>query len=205
MCSDRCHDGEFDGPYAHVGRPISQRSWPFHANDPLNRDQTSSRKSNTADTEDGTANDEVAGSYHKYNTWDSSNNQWTNTRLPDEQCDTMNDTTCCDRNCQIVSGCTCTHFYIGIWHSNEYPSFQSLCTNPDDIAYSYVLPTNTFYFQNRGMSQSATVGLNGQLRLLECSDVTTDCFGVTLGQQGTGTSSPYVDYFYGLIQTASST
>jgi len=63
------------------------------------------------------------------------------------------------------------------------------------LAYSYVLPTNSFYFQNHALSQSATVGLNGQLRLMECSDATSDCFGVTLGQQGTGTAAPYVDQF----------
>lgn len=105
----------------------------------------------------------------------------TNTRLAPEECDTNGNTTCCDVMCKIVSGCTCTHFYIGIWHTIEYPSYQSLCDNPDDLAYSYILPTNTFYFQNRGLSQSATVGLNGQLRLIECSDATADCFGVTLG------------------------
>lgn len=54
--------------------------------------------------------------------------------------------------CKIVAGCTCTHFYIGIWHEVEYPSYQSLCVNPDDIAYAMVLPSNSFYFQNYALS-----------------------------------------------------
>lgn len=56
--------------------------------------------------------------------------------------------------------------------------------NPDDEAYAFILPTNTFYFQNRALSQNPTVGMNGQLRLMECSDAASDCFGVTMGQQG---------------------
>jgi len=54
--------------------------------------------------------------------------------------------------CKIVTGCTCTHFYIGIWHKVEYASYQSLCVNPDDIAYAMVLPSNSFYFQNYALS-----------------------------------------------------
>lgn len=40
-----------------------------------------------------------------------------------EDCDTNGDLTCCTELCKIRPGCTCTHFYIGIWHYNEYPSF----------------------------------------------------------------------------------
>lgn len=98
----------------------------------------------------------------------------------EEECDTDGDLTCCDRMCKIVDGCTCTHFYIGIWHQSEWASYQSLCADPDVEAYDYILPTNTFYFQNYAISQNPTVGTNGQLRLMECSDSTTDCFGVSL-------------------------
>lgn len=120
-----------------------------------------------------------------------------------EECDTNGDLTCCDRMCKIISPCTCTHFYIGIWHQTEWASYQSLCVNPDSIAYNYQLPTNTFYFQNHALSQNAAVGLNGQLRIIECSDATSDCFGVTLGYQGAGTSPNFVDQFATLIQTSS--
>lgn len=95
--------------------------------------------------------------------------------------------------CKIINGCTCTHFYIGIWHSEEWASYQSLCVNPDAIAYDVILPSNTHYFQNYAISQNPLVGLNGQMRIMECSDVDTDCFGVTLGYQGAGAVAPYTD------------
>lgn len=91
----------------------------------------------------------------------------------EEECDTNSPSEgddCCDRMCKIKTGCTCTHFYIGIWHQTEYPSYQSLCENPDDMAYAYILPDNTFYFQNHALSQNIAVGLNGQIRLFECAD-----------------------------------
>lgn len=47
------------------------------------------------------------------------------------------------------------------------------------------------------------MGLNGQLRIFECSDVAADCFGVTLGYQGAGSSAPYVDQFITMYQTTS--
>jgi len=131
----------------------------------------------------------------------------TNNRIAVEECDTAGANDCCDANCKIITdpaGCTCTHFYIGIWHQTEYPSFQSLCVNPDDEAYAFILPTNTFYFQNRALSQNPTVGMNGQLRIMECSDAATDCFGVTLGQQGAGSQAggSFVDQWITLIQTS---
>lgn len=120
-----------------------------------------------------------------------------------EECDTNGDLTCCNRMCQIVDGCTCTHFYIGIWHQTEWASYQSLCTNPDDEAYDYILPSNSFYFQNHALSQNPVVGLNGQLRLIECSDVAADCFGVSMGYQGAGTTTPYTDQYITMYQLSS--
>ena len=32
LCTDRCHDGEYDGKYTQVGRDIDQRSWPYRSN-----------------------------------------------------------------------------------------------------------------------------------------------------------------------------
>jgi len=127
LCSDRCHDGEYDGPYSDMGRGTSQYSWPY-------RNETFDRLSNS------------------FNTWDSTYSMWTNLRVMTEECDTDGDLTCCDRMCKIVDGCTCTHFYIGIWHQSEWASYQSLCTDPDVEAYEYVLPTNSFYFQNHAIS-----------------------------------------------------
>ena len=98
LCSDRCHDGEMDGPDTAMGRATDQYSWPY-------RNESFARVSNS------------------YNTWDSTNNQWTNLRVMSEECDTNGDLTCCDRMCKIVTGCTCTHFYIGIWHQTEWASY----------------------------------------------------------------------------------
>jgi len=141
LCSDRCHDGEYDGPYSAMNRPLSQRSWPYRTNS----------AEGLAGLTRLSASTDNSGNYI-YNTWDSSNAMWTNNRLMEEECDTNGDLTCCDRMCKIVSGCTCTHFYIGIWHQTEYASYQSLCVNPDAMAYDYILPTNTFYFQNHALS-----------------------------------------------------
>jgi len=91
LCSDRCHDGEYDGPYTGVNRGTSQYSWDY-------RNESFPRVSNS------------------YNEWDSTHSMWTNKRVMTEECDTDGDLTCCDRMCKIVAGCTCTHFYIGIWH-----------------------------------------------------------------------------------------
>lgn len=157
---------------------MSQISWPY-------RNETFDRASNEVE----------------YNTFetdadDSTITQWTNTRLMEEECDTDGDLTCCDRMCKIVTDCTCTHFYIGIWHMEEWASYQSLCVNPNALAYDFILPANTNYFQNYGISQNPLVGLNGQLRIMECSDVDTDCFGVTLAQQGVGSVAlGYTDHF----------
>lgn len=96
LCSDRCHDGEYDGPYTEVGRELSQLSWPY-------RNETFDRKSNSFTN-------------NEYNVWDTTAEEWTNTRLMEEECDTDGDLTCCDRMCKMIAGCTCTHFYIGIWH-----------------------------------------------------------------------------------------
>lgn len=49
MCSDRCHDGEYDGPYVAMDRAVAQRSWPYRSNSALSG---TTRKSNTADAED---------------------------------------------------------------------------------------------------------------------------------------------------------
>lgn len=57
LCSDRCHDGEMDGPYPEVNRMIDQLSWPY-------RNETFDRASN----------DNI------YNVWDNSYG-WTNFRL----------------------------------------------------------------------------------------------------------------------------
>jgi hypothetical protein len=96
-----------------------------------------------------------ASNQDEYNLYDSGSGEWYNDRLFQEQCDTNGDLTCCDRMCQIVLDC------IGIWHYSERMSFQSLCTNPDDITYYIALPANTNYFQNHALSQNPVVGLNG--------------------------------------------
>jgi hypothetical protein len=37
---------------------------------------------------------------------------------------------------------------------------------------------------------------------MECTDVVTDCFGVTLGYQGAGAFDPYTDKFITMFQTS---
>lgn len=102
LCSDRVHDGEYDGPYSVMGRGTDQMSWPY-------RNETTISRASYDNT--------------YYNTWDTTHSMWTNGRVMTEECDTNGDLTCCDRMGKIVSGCTCTHFYIGIWHQTEYPSY----------------------------------------------------------------------------------
>lgn len=80
LCSDRCQDGEYDGPYAVMGRATDQMSWPY-------RNTTSNGLGTT--TRDS----------EQYNEWDDANGQWTNTRLMSEECDTNGDLTCCNRMC----------------------------------------------------------------------------------------------------------
>ena len=131
----------------------------------------------------------------------------TNQRVLTEDCDTNGDLTCCDRMGKIVTGCTCTHFFIGMRHNEgshgaESPSYRSLCVNPSAIAYYTALPSNTFYFQNKGISLNANVGLNGQLRLMECSDSTT-CFGAMFGYQAAGSTGSYFNQFGTLYKLSS--
>lgn len=74
LCSDRCHDGEYDGPYATMGRSTDQVSWSY-------RNETFDRES------------------INYNYYDNGHGMWTNQRMMSEQCDTDGDLTCCDRMC----------------------------------------------------------------------------------------------------------
>jgi hypothetical protein len=101
-----------------------------------------------------------------------------------EDCDTNGPNECCDAMCKIVAGCTCTHYYIGIHSSqglgSETPSFRSLCTKPVNLANYTILPTNSFYFQNRALSFNALSGMNGQLRIFESLADTTK-FGFIVG------------------------
>lgn len=94
FCSDRCHDGEYDGPYAAIGRGTQQRVWPTYP-------------------------DENTLYSAQFNEMDNTHNMITNNRIMTEECDTDGANACCDAMCKIITdpaGCTCTHFYIGIWH-----------------------------------------------------------------------------------------
>jgi len=95
-----------------------------------------------------------------YNYYDSTYG-WTNQRIMSEDCDTNGANACCDSMCKIVAGCTCTHYYTGIRLSSDVPSFRSLCTKPVNLANYTVLPSNTFYFQNRALSFNVLSGMNG--------------------------------------------
>jgi hypothetical protein len=131
-CTDRCHNGEYDGSYPQAGRYQDYKSFSSATLQPA---VTGYSKRMSEDS--------ALYNYAKYV------NGWTTYRLFSEECDTgvPGGDACCNKYCRIVSGCTCTHYMLGIrTFNNDEPRFRSSCSSVINTAYYILLPTNPNYF-----------------------------------------------------------